>query len=235
MKFHSIGILGGMGPRASIDIYTKIIQLMSVNYNATQDIDFPPMILFSLPLVDFNEAGVINALSVKKQLIGGVRSLEAAGAEFIIIACNSVHVFIDEMRSAVSIPIISIIEEVGEYIEKNNYKKIGLITSESSNKNSIYKPLLKSIGVHTISLDHERQEAINKIILKIMTGKQNNFDKNELVSIIQYLLKKGSEAIILGCTELPILIDEYDRNFNGEIINASRIIASAAIRESMRL
>jgi len=79
-----IGVLGGMGPVASSNLYAKIIKYTQQEYGAVQDFDYPPIIIYSLPLVGFDETGIVNEELVKEQLIAGVKKLESAGCELII-------------------------------------------------------------------------------------------------------------------------------------------------------
>ena len=90
-KKKTIGVLGGMGPGASADFYVHLVQYAQQRYHAVQDIDYPPVMLYSLPLPDFDERGVVDFDSTKKLLVGGVIKLEQFGAEVIAIPCNTVH------------------------------------------------------------------------------------------------------------------------------------------------
>ncbi|MEI6597728.1 MAG: hypothetical protein WCL22_01665 [bacterium] len=81
----TIGILGGMGPAASANFYQRIVEIAQHDFGAVQDTDFPPMFLYNLPLSGFDETGFVDAEEVKKQLISGVKKLEAIGSDFIVI------------------------------------------------------------------------------------------------------------------------------------------------------
>ncbi len=109
-KHKTIGVLGGMGPEASANLYSKIIKYAQYKYNAVQDFDYPPIIIYSLPLFGFDETGIVDEKLVKQQLIDGVKKLESAGCDLIIIGCNTVHIFYDEMQAAIKIPILNIVE-----------------------------------------------------------------------------------------------------------------------------
>lgn len=113
-----IGVPGGMVPEASASLYTKIIRYTQNRSGAVQDSDYPPLIIDSLTLKDFDETGIVNADSMKRQLIDGVKKLENAGCELIIIGCNTVHVFYDAMQEAVSIPILNIVGETRNRVER---------------------------------------------------------------------------------------------------------------------
>ena len=139
----TIGVLGGMGPEASSNLYSKIIKYAQHEYGAVQDFDYPPIIIYSLPLFGFDETGIVDETLVKKQLIEGVKKLESAGSDLIIIACNTVHSYFKEMQSAINVPIFNIIEETKKRVVEFGYKKVGLFASESTNKLELYRQQLR--------------------------------------------------------------------------------------------
>jgi aspartate racemase len=126
-KNKTIGVLGGMGPEASSNLYGKIIKYSQQEYGAVQDFDYPPIIIYSLPLLGFDETGIVDENLVKQQLIAGVKKLESAGSDLIIIGCNTVHFYYEEMQAAVKVPIFNIIEETKKKVLAYSYKKSWLI------------------------------------------------------------------------------------------------------------
>ncbi len=231
MSKKTIGILGGMGPIASANLYYKIIQICQKKYRAEQDSDFPPMIINNLPLTGFDETGFVDSAAVEQQLVRGVQTLERADADFIIIACNTVHHFYDAMQSAVHIPILHLVDEVITKIIANGYTKVGLLTSESTNTLQIYEKKLLAQGIDVVSASHEQQEQINQVILHVMTGKNGPDDVETLCSLIDDMRKRGAQSIVLGCTEIPLAIQQKDINF--PLLDSTDIIAEAALKVAM--
>lgn len=226
-----IGILGGMGPVASANLYYKIIKLAQQSYNTKQDKDFPPMLIYNLPLAGFDETGFIDPSAVRNQLITGVKKLESAGTDFIIIACNTVHYFFKDMQRAVNIPIISTIKETARVIKNERYKTVGLLSSESTNKLKIYQKVLNNSNIKVLSVTNKQQKLLNRAILHVMSGIQANYDRKCLRGIINDLYKKEAESIILGCTELPLAISQKDTDV--KLYDSTEIIAQAALRHSL--
>lgn len=223
----TIGILGGMGPEASAYFYNLLIKLAHKKYGAVQDTDFPPILIYNLTLFGFDETGITDADLVKKQLIEGVKKLELAGSDFIIIACNTVHSFYDSMQLSVKIPILSIIDETVEETVHKGYKSVGLLSSESTNKTHLYKDKLEARGISVLSVNNSQQEKLNQIILHVMAGEQGDFDTKVAGAIINDLVACGAEAIILGCTELPLAIDQS--SFLVPVLNSNEIIIDCAL------
>lgn len=230
-KFKTIGILGGMGPAASSNLYSKTIRYTQHQYGAVQDCDYPPLIIYSLPLIGFDETGIVNKTLVKKQLIEGVRKLETAGCDLIIIGCNTVHIYFDEMQSAVKIPILNIIEETKNIVRGFGYKKVGLFASESTNKLKLYQKRFADSGIEVVSPDSKQQKVLNRVIEHVMGGNQKEEDIIALKDIARDYLEHGAEAIVMGCTEIPLAINQAHTDI--KLFDTIEIIVQTAVDYSL--
>ena len=230
-KNKTIGILGGMGPSASADLYLRIIKYSQQKYNAVQDSEYPPIVIMSLAMSGFDETGIVNEELVKNQLIEGVKKLEGAGADFIIIACNTVHVFYTEMQSAVKIPILNIVEETKKRVLEAGFKKVGLFSSESTNKLGLYQNNFKQSGIDVISANDEQQNLLNNIIENVMGGKQDIKDVEILENISAEYSVHGAEAVVVGCTEIPLAINQSQTDV--KLFDTTQIIAESAVDFSL--
>jgi aspartate racemase len=231
-KNKTIGILGGMGPSASADLYFRVIKYSQGKYNTVQDYEYPPVFMVSLALDGFDETGITDENLVKSQLIEAVKKLEAAGADFIVIACNTVHIFYDQMQAAVKIPILNIVEETKKKILEIGFKKVGLFSSESTNKLELYQNIFNKSGMEVISANDEQQKILNNVIENVMGGKQGADDVKVLKEIADDFQKKGAEAIVIGCTEIPLAINQSQINI--KLFNSTQILAESAVDQSIR-
>lgn len=231
-KHKTIGVLGGMGPEASSNLYSKIIKYAQHEYNAVQDFDYPPIIIYSLPLDGFNETGIVNEELVKTQLIEGVKKLESAGSDHIIIACNTVHHYFNEMQSAINIPIFNIIEETKKQVKKYEYKKVGLFASESTSKLQLYQNQFADSGIEVISPNNAQQKILNLVIEHVMGGNQKIHDIILLKDIARDYLKQGAQAIVMGCTEIPLAINQAHTDI--KLFDTIEIIVQAAVDFSFK-
>ncbi len=221
-----------MGPLASANLYQKIVKIAQELYHAEQDTDFPPMIIYNLPLFGFDETGFANPTLVKGQLIAGVKKLESAGSDFVIIACNTVHYFYQEMQGAIEVPIISIIRETVEAADKKGLKVVGVLSSESTNKLKIYQRVLGDYGIKPLSATDQQQKLLNGVIFHVMSGMQGEADKECLKTIIYDLYKQGAQGILLGCTELPLAIKQSDVDV--ELFDSTEILAECALEYALK-
>lgn len=230
MKFDkkTIGILGGMGPDATADLYLKIIRICQRKYEASFDEDYPPIIIYSTPVPEIISNIKKESLPV---LVDGVKKLESSGADFIIIPCNTAHYFLQTLKKNVSILILSMIEETVKRIKKKKYNKVGLLATDTTIKEKLYEKPLSRNGIDLIKPDKESQAIVMKIVRNVTAGKKIMKDKKELMDVVKKLKSKDAEAVILGCTELPLVINQNDFN-NIEIFDATEILAESAVKKS---
>lgn len=191
-----------MGPEATAELYLRIIRIFQKN-GAKYDSDFPEMVILNLPLPDVVESSE-NKSRAKKMLIRGAKKIESAGASFIAIPCNTASCFIKDMRNAVSLPLLSIPELVEKLVRNN--RKVGLLGTESTINDGVYDLIKDKL----IFPSKQQQKQLTKIIMNILSGNKTSKDKITIIKIIQDLELRKAEKIILGCTELPLLIKRKD-------------------------
>ncbi len=231
-KHKTIGILGGMGPEASANLYGKMIKYTQHKYGAVQDSDYPPIIIYSMPLLGFDETGIVDKEAVKSQLIDGVKKLENAGCDLIIVGCNTVHIFFDEMQEAVKIPVLNIVEETKKKVMDFGCKKVGLFASESTSRAKLYQKRFAESGVEVISPSARQQEALNKVIEHVMGGNQKTDDVIVLKDIARDYVKQGAEAVVMGCTEIPLAINQSHTDV--KLFDTVEIIVQSAVDFSLK-
>lgn len=202
----TIGMLGGMGPSASAAMYQKIIQLCQEQYHAVQDTDYPKMVLYSLPLTGFDETGIVDEPHVLQQLHTGIAKLVNAGCDCIVMACNTVHVFYDQLHAACIVPIIHMVEETVKAAAGHHV--VGVLSSETTAKTGLYTIALQRLHVKAVVPTNVQQAQVTEVITHVMAGLQNDADVQALQAVCQSLQSQGATAIILGCTELPLVLQQ---------------------------
>lgn len=230
-KFKTIGVLGGMGAAASADFYKQLVEIAQKKYGAQNDDDFPPMWIYNLPVKDFNEKGFVNPASVKKQLIKSAQMLEKAGSDFITIPCNTVHYFYKEIQDAVKIPVLNILDITVSAVKKSGFKKISLLNSLSTKNYKLYENAFKSQGITACVTTKEEQKKVNKTIGNVISGSQGKNDIAQLSKIIARHKKDGAQAVVLGCTELPLAFSQ--KNSKLKVFNTTALLAEATFKESL--
>lgn len=224
----TIGIIGGMGPWATLDLFEKILRFT----DAKKDQDHIHILIDCNSDIPDRTAAIINsAPSPFPKIRDSALRLESAGADFIIIACNTSHYFINDLRAAVKAPFLSIVEETAKFIMKEGYETAILLGTDGSKKVGIYRKSLEQYNIKAIYPDETMQKEITDLIyLGIKSGKKE-WDVTDLNKQIQDMESKYKNAVfVLACTELPIAQKKY--GMIGNFIDPSSILAVAAIKHA---
>lgn len=225
-KIKTIGVLGGMGPCASAYFYKLLLTQAQKKYEAVQDSDYPHIIINSLSLEGSDEFGMEENDLILNQLEEGIATLENAGADFIVIACNSVHNIIDKLRKSTKMPIISIIEEVAKEVTINKSHKILLLSSGTTYKYNLYDEALE--GIQIIKPESQIQGEVTKLILSVMGSTNGDESKSKIINKTNSMYSsKQIDSVILGCTELPVVIHQQDLEV--KLYDSLEILSSIAI------
>jgi aspartate racemase len=139
------------------------------------------------------------------------KNLENAGANCILICANTMHLCIDAVRNAVKIPVIHIAEVTSKKIIERKLKKVALLGTKYTMEKDFFIDVLTSFGIKTVVPELEERDIIHAIIYKeLSVGVMKPVSKEKYVNIINRLIKSGVEGVILGCTEIPLLIQQED-------------------------
>lgn len=226
-KFKTIGILGGMGPAASAHFYQLLLKKSQEKYHSVQDDEYPQIIINSLALSGSSEQGMENNELITNQLIAGVKVLENAGADFVVIPCNSVHNVIDAIRENVSIPVISIIESVSNEVIRSKSNKVLVLCSETSKKYGLYNGL-SSKKLSLIKPKKTFNNKVTKVIFSVMANKNISESAKPVIQKINNLHSSQIiDSVILGCTELPLAISQKD--IKAKVYDSLEILAEIVL------
>lgn len=224
----TIGIIGGMGPWATLDLFEKILKYT----DAKRDQDHIHVLIDCNSGIPDRTAAIIHsAPSPFPQIRDSALRLESAGADFIIIACNTSHFFIDDLRATIKTPFLSIVEETAKFIVKKKYETAILLGTDGSRKVGIYKKSLEKYNIKAVYPDESMQKEITELIYKGIKSGKNEWDVTHLNKQIQDMESKYKKAVfVLACTELPIAQKKY--RMIGNFVDPSSILAVAAIKHA---
>jgi len=225
----TIGLIGGMSWRSSLEYYkilNEIIQEKLGGWNSAK------VIMNSL---NFDEIDLEHQTKdwekSDKILFDAVKNLEKAGVDFILLCANTAHTLFNEMQEKVKIPIIHIADATAEKIKLAKIKKIGLLGTKYTMQEDFYKGRLKDKhGLNVIVPPKKEMEIVANEVNNLCLGKTNPKAKQQFLDIINKLEKQGAEGIILGCTEIPLLIKQSDVKiplFDTTMIHAEKAIEQA--------
>jgi aspartate racemase len=224
----TIGIVGGLGPESTVDYYQRIIR---VYRERTGDGSYPPMVINSLNLqkmVGFADAGVWT--SVAAYLREAFEQLARAGADFALISANTPHVVFDEVRRGSPIPLISIVEATCDAAQKRGMKKLGLFGTRFTMQGRFYPDVLSRGGISLAVPNAGEQTYIHEHYMgELVKGVFLPETRQRLVEIAHALKQReGVEGLILGGTELPLILNESDLP-ELSLLDTTRIHVEAAV------
>jgi aspartate racemase len=225
-----IGILGGLSPESTGHYYGHIIR----SYHERKgDHDYPEIIVYSVNFekyIKWQEAGDWSAAA--EDMINVFNKLKNAGAEFGIIATNTMHKVFDVVSAYSPIPLVSIMEATGERIKAEGFNKVGLIGTIYTMKEGFYQEALGESGIEVIVPEDADQDYINNVIYNELTiGDVKDESRAKFVEVVKKLEADGAKGVILGCTEIPMLISEADCGL--KLFNTTEIHAEKALEEAL--
>lgn len=202
----TVGIIGGLGPETTAKFYLKLI-FACFKQNVVKR---PPVLMWSIPIEYQTEDDFIiknhGAEKYIPYLLDAAKRLENGGADFLVLPCNSVHIFIEKIRNSVKIPVLSIVEETTNFLTSKGVSRVGLLATTSTINNKIYHKPLEENGIKIILPEEKDQTTIGKLIKRLVLGEHAIREKRQLLKIIERLKMQGTDKIILACTDLQLLV-----------------------------
>jgi aspartate racemase len=222
-----IGILGGMSPESTIAYYEYITRRYTERFG---DYGYPEIIIYSVsfqPYVDWPQQERWDL--VAQGLGEAARRLEVAGADFIVIATNTMHLVFEEVQACVQVPMLGLLDAVGEAILAGGMKKVGLLGTQYTMEKTFYQDALERRGITVLVPDAKDRHYVNAVIYdELVAGQIRDESRAGLLAVIRRLAERGAQGIILGCTEIPMLITEADAAM--PLFDTTAIHAEAALR-----
>jgi aspartate racemase len=225
-----IGILGGMSPESTVEYYRYITRSYTERFG---DYGYPEIIIYSVsfqPYVDWPENDHWDM--VARGLSEAAQKLEAAEADFIIIATNTMHLVFDEVQASVNIPMLSLLDAVGEAILARGIKTVGLLGTKFTMEKTFYQDALVRKGITVLVPDEGDREYVNGVIYnELVAGQIRDESRAGFVTVINKLAERGAAGVILGCTEIPLLVSEADAGM--PLFDTTAIHAEAALNYAL--
>jgi aspartate racemase len=232
MKDKVVGILGGMGPEATIDLFSGIVE----ESNAKNDYDHLRIIIDNNPKMPSRQDAILNGgENPGPAMADTARNIERAGADFIIIGANTAHYFYDYVKNAVKIPVLHIIDEaVLETIRVvNKVKKVGVLATDGAMKTRMYQDSFKKFDIEVVEVPNEIQELVHNSIFSFKYHGVTNENLEMMLKAANFMIKNGAEALIMGCTEIPLIL--RNQKFSVKLIDPNDVIVKIAVKYSKNI
>ena len=224
MNLKTIGLIGGMSWESTVTYYKIINETVKEKLGGLHS---AKCILYSVDFQEIKECQANGNWEKSGEILGeAAYNLEKAGADFIVICTNTMHKVVNQIKEKISIPILHIAEMTAEKILEKGLKNIALLGTKYTMEQDFYKSKLIEKGINVIIPDKNDIEIINEVIYdELCLGTINSDSKKKFLEIVDKLRSKGAEGIILGCTEIGLLIKNADTDvplFDTAIIHAEQ-------------
>ena len=224
----TIGLIGGMTPESTILYYRILNSLASERFGAKHSCNV------LLESVDFGMVSKFQKENrwdlLNEMMRNAAINLERGGAKCILICANTMHLTIDFVQKAIKIPVLHIAHATATEIKKKSLSKIALLGTKYTMEKAFYTDVLSNNGIETISPNQEERDIIHEVIYEELAfGIIKEDSRQQYLAIIERLIEEGAQGIILGCTEIPLLIEQADVSV--PVFNTTEIHATAAFNK----
>jgi len=222
-----IGILGGMGPEATADLFLKIIK----STPAKKDQEHLRILIDNNPQIPDRTAAILHGgEDPTPALVETGKNLERAGADFLIIPCNTAHYFHGNIQDAVTIPVLHMMSATAGEMKARGIKRAGLLASDGTVQSGLYHKALAQSGIEVVIPSKETQRKVMGAIYGVKSG-EFVASARDVKQAAEELIAAGATGVIAGCTEIPLILADGDVSM--PVIDATAALARAAVQEAL--
>ena len=228
----TIGLIGGMSWESSIEYYRIINETVKAKLGGLHS---AKSIMYS---VDFADIEILQHqgqwAEAAQMLINAAKNLENSGADFIVLCTNTMHKVADDIQANVKIPLLHIADATAQLVKDSGIKKIGLLGTRFTMEEEFYKGRLsQKYGLNVNVPNAQEREIVHRVIYdELVIGKIRQHSKEQYIGIIEQMVDEGAEGVILGCTEIGLLIHKQDSQV--PLFDTTRIHAEAAAEYALK-
>ena len=202
-----LGVLGGMGPQATVDFLAKLVQVTPVQ----REQDHLHVLVDSNPKVaDRNLALAGQGPSPAPQLVAMAQRLERAGAQLLVMACNTAHAFEREIRAAVAVPFVGIVDEAADACARLGARQVGLLAAPGCLAAGLYQRALAQRGMAPVLLAPAEQAAFDALLYRIKLGEPRAALSPAMQALAHGLIARGADTVLAACTEVPLVLSQAE-------------------------
>jgi aspartate racemase len=223
----TIGMIGGMSWESSLEYYRIMNQAVKEKLGGFHS---APCILYS---VDFEDVEKLQHQgdweSLNRLMIEAAQRVKKAGADFLVICTNTMHKMADEVQRAVQIPLLHIADVTAGAVKADGQSRVGLLGTKFTMEQDFYKGRLQEIhGIDVLIPEDKERQVIHDILYnELCLGEIKELSKGKFQSIIQNLVERGAQGVILGCTEIPLIVSQED--YEIPLYDTTSLHAKAAV------
>ena len=218
----TVGVLGGMGPDATVDFMSKVIAATP----ARSDQEHVHMLVDHNPHVPDRTRAILAGSGEPGPVLAAMaKQLERAGANLLVMPCNTAHAFQSDIEAAIDIPFVSIIDETAAACSGKS--AVGLLATKGCLASGIYQAALGAAGIETIAPNDDQVGELANLIAAVKTGDRSTDVGAGMQQLAEALAARGAQAIIAGCTEIPLVLDQS--MLDVPLLSSTDILAEATV------
>ena len=227
----TIGLLGGMSWESTVTYYQVINETVKESLGGLHS---AKILLYSVEFDEIERCQSLNQWEKSAEILGdAAKRLETAGADFIVICTNTMHKVAPDIQKQISVPLLHIAEATAEKLREAGIKRVGLLGTAYTMKEDFYSNVIQKAGIEVLIPDAEAVETVNAIIFKeLCRGEIREESKRKVLKLIEAFQAEGAQGVILGCTELGLLIHSKDTEL--PVFDTALIHARAAALEALK-
>lgn len=222
-----VGVIGGMGPLATVDLYRKIVEHTLADCDQAH---VRTIIDSNTNIPDRTAALLSGGESPVRELQSSARLLERAGAQVLVMPCHTAHCFYDEVQAAVQVPVLNMIQLTVQELKLRGVARAGLLATDGAVQSGIYQRHFEGSGIELLLPDPEGQAALMDMIYSGVKAGRTDYDTQAVRTVLDRLMDAGAQTLILGCTELPPAFEMYGLDYPN--LDPTLTLALAAITAS---
>ncbi|HET7833865.1 MAG TPA: aspartate/glutamate racemase family protein [Gallionella sp.] len=230
----TIGIIGGMSWVSSAEYYRLMNEMVGAKLGGLHS---APILMYSIEFGEFSKqerlADQGNWTPLIETMLDAARRLKRGGADFIVIASNTMNSQADLIQKRVGIPVLHIADATGKKVHEKGIRTVILLGTKYTMEQPFYRERLEKYGIKVVTPDEQERDYINKVIFdELCAGQIREESRKQFLQIIERLAKaNGAEGVILGCTEIPLLIKQQDVSL--PVFDTTAIHSEAAVEYSL--
>ena len=226
-----VGVIGGVGPAATVDFMRKVVQLT----DAARDQDHIKMLIEQNPQIPDRTAHLLaDGDDPTIALLATGKRLEAGGADVIVIPCNTAHAFVERIDPQLNVPILNMLSEVRKYIQNDliGISRVGLLATSGTVASGVYHEAFAGSGITLLVPDEPLQKRVMAAIYGdtgVKAGYTSGRCSEDLTAAIAHMIDKGAQAVILGCTELPLIELADEAKAGLPLVDPTLVLAASCV------
>ena len=226
MQHKTIGLIGGIGWASTLEYYRLLNEMLVARIGPAHS---ARIMLVSIDQADFvAHAAQADSHAIEQFLVKEGQRLQGMGADFFLLCANGAHRFAPAVVPRIGLPFISIVEETAKRVQQSGVRKVGLLGVKQTMAGRFYHDALERFGIATVTPDAADQEVIHDIIYtELVQNIVTDASRNIFLGIIEKLRLQGAQGVILGCTEIPLLVNPGE--FDLPLFNTTAIHCEAAV------